>query len=185
MQSEDFKLKTGDPAPNFNLQGVDGEYYSLDSFSKDFLVVIWTCNHCPFAKAYEDKLISLCREFGHRIDFVAVNSNDASNYPEDSFEKMKERSDEKGFPFPYVFDETQESARDYGALVTPHIYVADRERKIVYQGGIDDSFRNGDYNNQEEVQNDWLKDALSCIASGKGVGKSSSPVAGCSVKWKE
>ena len=185
MQSEDFKLKIGDSAPNFNLKGVDGEHYSLDSFSKKFLVIIWTCNHCPFAKAYEDKLITLCKQFGHEIDFAAINSNDASNYPEDSFEKMKERSEEKGFPFPYLFDETQESAREYGALVTPHIYITDKNRKIVYQGGIDDSFRNSDYNNQEEVQNDYLKDALSCLSYGTNIKKNTSPVAGCSVKWKE
>ena len=185
MKSEDFKMKIGDSAPNFNLRSVDGEYYSLDSFYKNFLVIIWTCNHCPFAKAYEDKLISLCKDFGHEIDFAAINSNDAVNYPDDSFEKMKERAEGKGFPFPYLFDETQESAKDYGALVTPHVYIFNKDRKLVYQGGIDDAFRHGDYNDQATIENEHLKDALSCIVSGRDIERSKSPVVGCSVKWKE
>ena len=185
MKTEDFSLGIGDKAPNFSLPGVDGQTYSLDSFSKEFLVVIWTCNHCPYAKAYEGRLIALAKEFGHMIDFVAINSNDASRYPDDSFEKMKERADEKDFPYPYLFDETQESAKAYGALVTPHVYVLDRDRKMVYQGGIDDAFRSGDYNNEEQATAHYLKDALSDIGSGKEIRKKTSPVVGCSVKWKE
>lgn len=182
MQSEDFKLKIGDAAPNFNLQGVDGEEYSLDSFSKDFLVVIWTCNHCPYAKAYENKLILLAKEFGHKVDFVAINSNDVSKYPADSFENMKELSDEKDLPYPYLFDESQESASAYGALVTPHIYLFDKDKKLIYQGGVDNSFGNG--NTQEEPTEHYLKDALNDSVSEREIKKKTSPVVGCSVKWK-
>ena len=185
MQSEKFNLNIGDKAPNFNLPGVDGQTYSLESFSKNFLVIIWTCNHCPYAKAYENKLISLAKEFGHAIDFVAINSNDAKKYPADSFEKMKELSDDKDLPFPYLRDETQEPAKAYGALVTPHVYVFDRDKRLLYQGGIDDAFRNGDYNNEKEPTATHLKNALEDIKNDREIQTKKSPAVGCSIKWKE
>ena len=183
MISEDFKLKIEDIAPGFTLPGVDGKSYSLDSFKKAFLAIIWTCNHCPFAIAYEKKLIALAKDFSN-ADFAAVNSNDAVNYPDDSFERMKERAAEKDFPYPYLHDEFQKAARAYGALVTPHIFVFDKDRKLIYQGGVDDSFSSGDYRNEEPAKEHYLKDALTQISNGEEIKRKTVPVAGCSIKWK-
>ena len=133
MESEDFKLPIGKMAIDFDLPGVDGKTYMLRYFlNRDILVVVFTCNHCPYAQAYENRLIRLAREFLKKAAFIAINSNDAGKYPQDSFENMKIRAREKGFPFPYLYDETQETARAYGALVTPHVFVFDRSGKLAY-----------------------------------------------------
>jgi len=179
MESDDFKMQIGADAIDFSLPGVDGNTYSLASFKdKDVVVVLFTRNHCPYAIAYEKRLISLAKEFSDKVAFVAINSNDVVKYPDDSFDRMKERSNEKGFPYPYIHDESQEIARAYGALVTPHLFVF-KAGKLVYQGGVDDNWET-----ESAVTKHYLKDALAEAAAGKEVSVKTSPVIGCSVKWK-
>ncbi len=180
MESEDFKMKTGAMATDFDLPGVDGKTYMLRYFlNKDILVVVFTCNHCPYAQAYENRLIRLAKEFIAKAQFIAINSNDASKYPQDSFESMKLRAMEKQFPYPYLRDESQETARVYGALVTPHVFVFNSAGKLAYQGGIDDNWEN-----ERAVTKQYLKDALAELAAGSQVTRKTAPVVGCSVKWK-
>ena len=180
MESEDFKLPIGSMAVEFDLLGVDGKRYMLRYFhNREIIVVIFTCNHCPYAQAYENRLIRLAKEFSAKAQFIAINSNDAAKYPQDSFESMKIRAMEKGFPFPYLHDESQETARAYGALVTPHIFVFDRGGKLAYQGGIDDNWEN-----EKAVTKQYLKDALAELAAGRAVTRKTAPVIGCSIKWK-
>ncbi|MBI2176444.1 thioredoxin family protein [Candidatus Woesearchaeota archaeon] len=180
MESEDFKLKIGTMAIDFDLPGVDGKTYMLRYFlNREILVVIFTCNHCPYAQAYENRLIRLAREFSAKAQFIAINSNDASAYPQDSFESMKIRAMEKRFPYPYLHDESQETARAYGALVTPHIFVFDRSGRLSYQGGVDDNWEN-----EKAVTKQYLGDALAELAAGRAVTRKTTPVIGCSIKWK-
>jgi peroxiredoxin len=112
------KLKIGSKAPDFNLLGVDNKFYSLDSFAdKKILIVIFSCNHCPYVQAYEQRIISIQKEFSEKgVQIVAINSNEDKNYPEDSFDEMIKRSNEKQFNFPYLRDETQEVAKAYFLL---------------------------------------------------------------------
>ena len=143
-QSGPETLPIGSPAPAFrDLPGTDGKKYGLDSFKGAKLVVVsFTCNHCPYAKAYEDRFITLAREFAARgVAFVAINPNDDVTYPDDSFENMKVRAREKSFPFPYLRDERQDVARAYGAVCTPHLFVLNGARKLAYEGRIDDNWK--------------------------------------------
>lgn len=178
MQSDEFKLQIGADAIDFSLPGVDGTTYSLASFDRDVVVVVFTCNHCPYAKAYEKRLFALAKDFSDKAAFVAINSNDAVTYPDDSFPKMKEHAAEKGFPYPYVHDESQDIAHAYGALVTPHVFMF-KSGKLVYQGGVDDNWEN-----EGAVSKHYLKDALAEATAGKEVSTKTSPVIGCSIKWK-
>lgn len=132
-------LNIGDQAPGWTkLPGVDGKLHSLaDLAPHDAVVLVFTCNSCPYAVEYEDRIIALAEEFSDRkVAVVAVNVN---KVPEDRFEAMKERAAAKQFRFPYLFDETQQIARDYGATNTPEFFVLDRDRKIAYMGALDDS----------------------------------------------
>ena len=120
-------LNIGEKAPDFNLPAVDGKEYSLASFAgKKVVAVIFTCNHCPNAQAYEKRIIAFQNDYsGKGVQVVAINSNEDKNYPQDSFEHMKVRAEEKGFNFPYLRDESQETAKAYGAKVTPHVFLLD------------------------------------------------------------
>ena len=180
MESEDFKLPIGAMAVEFDLPGVDGKTYMLRYFhNREIIVVVFTCNHCPYAQAYEGRLISLAKEFSKKAAFIAISSNDAAKYPQDSFEGMKIRAMEKGFPYPYLYDESQETARAYGALVTPHVFVFDRSGKLAYQGGVDDNWES-----EKAATKHYLRDALAELAEGKPVTRKTAPVVGCSIKWK-
>src|SRR5205823_3077680 len=135
------KLKIGDPAPNFtDLPGVDGKSHSLAEYKdKDVLVLAITCNHCPVAVAYEDRMINFAKKYagpGSKVAFVAVNVN---NMPADKLDKMKIRAQEKGFTFTYVYDESQKLGRALNARVTPEFYVFGKDRKLVYWGSMDNS----------------------------------------------
>ena len=180
MESEDFKMQIGSPAIEFDLSGVDGKNYMLRYFhNRDIIVVVFTCNHCPYAQAYENRLIALAREFSKKAAFIAISSNDASKYPQDSFELMKLRAAEKSFPYPYLYDEMQDVARAYGALVTPHVFVFDSAGKLAYQGGVDDNWEN-----PNGVQKAYLRDALAELSAGRTVTRKSAPVVGCSINLK-
>ena len=180
MESENFKLPIGSAAIEFDLLGVDGRNYMLRYFlNREVLVVIFTCNHCPYAQAYEERIIAIAKEFSKNSAFFAINSNDSSKYPQDSFENMKIRAKAKGFPYPYLHDESQEVARAYGALVTPHVFVFDKSGRLAYQGGVDDNWEN-----PKAVTKQHLRDALLELSAGKPVTRKTAPVIGCSIKWK-
>ena len=173
-------LPIGSPAIDFQLKGADGKVYTLQSFrDKKALVVAFTCNHCPYVKDYEDRMIQLQRDYGPKgLTFVAINSNDDKNYPEDSFEKMVQRSKEKGFNFPYVRDETQDIAKKYGGICTPHVFAFDEERMLQYKGRIDDN------RNFSLVKSNDLRNALDAMLSGKTPEVRETRPFGCSIKWK-
>ncbi len=181
-QSGPETLPIGAKAPDFvNLPATDGKSYSLSSFAGAKAVVIsFTCNHCPYAQAYEDRFIALAREFSPKgVAFVAINSNDALSYPEDGFEKMKVRAQEKALPFPYLRDENQSVAKAYGAVCTPHIFLFNGERKLVYEGRIDDNWKNPD-----AVKSKDLRNAIRNVLAGEPVRVPNTNPMGCSIKWK-
>lgn len=166
----------------FDLSSVDGKNYSVDSFKdSSVLVVVFSCNHCPYAQAAWPLLIDLYNRFKDRgVAFVAINPNDEMAYPEDDFETMKVRAYEWGIPFPYLRDESQEIARAYDARCTPDIYVYDKDRKLAYRGRINDNWQE-----PEKVTSHDLKDAIEALLSGEKPKEPQIPSMGCSIKWKE
>ncbi len=178
----DGQLAIGSPAPDFNLPGVDGETYTLEQYRDKVkgLVVIFTCNHCPYVIKTEERMIVLGREYIDKgIGFVLISANDAINYPQDSFANMKKRSDQKSFPFPYLYNEDQTVARAYGAQVTPHLFFFDSDLKLCYRGSIDDNMDNA---NRPTKQ--YLKDAIEAVLSNSTLTDEKTRAVGCSVKWK-
>ncbi len=174
-------MAVGTPAPPFSLPGVDGKRWSLDSFADaELLVVVFTCNHCPYAIASEDRLLEIQADYGNKgVQLVAINPNDADNYPADSFDNMKKRAADKGFTFPYLHDESQSVARAYDAACTPDIFVFDRDRKLVYNGRIDDNWQQ-----PEQVTRRDLRAVLDAALEGRAVDFEHVPSMGCSIKWK-
>jgi peroxiredoxin len=175
-------MQIGEEGPGFNdLPGVDGKSHSLSDFDdKKIVVVIVTCNHCPVAAAYEDRMIDIQREYGDRgVILVAVNPNEEIDHPTDSFDNMVLRAKEKGFSFPYLRDETQEVARAYGAERTPEVFVLDSDRALRYHGRIDDNT-----NDPASVQSPDLTNALDALLSGQEVPVADTEPVGCTVKWK-
>lgn len=179
-QSGPETLPIGAPAPDFSLPAVDGRTYTLASFAGSKAIVIaFTCNHCPYAQAYEDRFMALVRDFGPRgIAFAAINPNDARSYPDDSFAKMKERATSRSFNFPYLRDEPQATARAYGAVCTPHYFVI-AAGKIVYEGRLDDNWKN-----PAEAKSPDLRNAIDAALSGRNVPSPNTNPMGCSIKWK-
>lgn len=172
-------LALGSKAPDFDLKGVDGKRYSLDSFrDKPILAVIFSCNHCPYVVAYEDRMVSIQKDYAAKgVQLVAVNSNDEVEYPEDSFPNMIKRAKEKGFNFPYLRDETQEVVTAYGAVCTPHVFAFDKSRVLSYRGRIDDS------RDPSKVKSQDLRNALDDLISGSAVRVPETRPFGCSIKW--
>ena len=171
----------GTPARDFNLPGVDGEMYALESFrDKKVLVVIFMCNHCPYVKAVLQRLIDLQNEFADKkVQLVGINSNDAVKYPDDSMENMKKVAKEKSVSFPYLFDASQNTARDYDAVCTPDIYVYGAERKLLYRGRVDDNWER-----PEKVTQKDLRNAIDSVLNGREVSGDQVSSMGCSIKWK-
>lgn len=174
-------LKIGSKIPYFKLKGVDEKEYSLDSFSgKKILVVIFSCNHCPYVQAYENRIIDIKKEFEDKgAAVVAINSNDDSKYPDDSFENMKKRASEKHFNFPYLRDEDQEIAKAFDASHTPEIFVFDEERKLAYHGKIDDNWKD-----ENLIKNRYLRDAIVELLEGEEISVPETFSIGCTIKWK-
>jgi peroxiredoxin len=155
-------LPLGSSAVDFQLKGVDGKTHSLKSFSDKALVVVFSCNHCPYVQAYEDRMVQLQKDYSAKgVTLVAINSNDDTGYPEDSYPNMIKRSKDRGFNFPYLRDDTQEIARKYGAICTPHVFAFDQHRRLQYKGRIDDN------RNPESVKTKDLRDALDAIIAGR------------------
>lgn len=183
MEATSYKLQIGDSAPAFkDLPGVDGKSYGLNTFKdRKVLVVFWHCNHCPYAQAYEGRLNQVCKDYTPKgVGFVAINSNDAVEYPEDSFDNMKARARTNGLVFPYVYDEPQEVALAYGAVCTPHVLVFDPARRLQYQGRVDGLKDDPTKGNGADLRN-----ALDDLLAGRPVRTPTTRAFGCSVKWKE
>lgn len=178
-------LKVGDKAPDFTLKNVDGNDVNLQKFmGSKGAIVVFTCNHCPFSKAYEERIMMLDKNFkGLGFPVIAINPNDASLSPEDSYEKMQERSSEKGYSFPYLYDEKQEVAKAYGASRTPHVFllsVENGEVIVKYIGAIDD---NAD--DAENVKSRYLEDAINQLISDGKIAVTETKAIGCTIKWKK
>ncbi|MDP1726813.1 MAG: thioredoxin family protein, partial [Bacteroidota bacterium] len=171
-----------DTATDFKLKGVDGKMYSLASFknTKGFLI-IFTCNHCPFAQAYESRIIALHKKYAAKgIPVIAINPNDAALVPEDSYPNMVKRSKERKYPFVYLHDATQNIARAYGAKRTPHVFFLDAKRTIQYMGTIDDNFEE-----PTEVKEKYLENALDAFLAGKPIILTQTKAIGCGIRWRK
>jgi peroxiredoxin len=174
-----FTLQLGAQAPDFNLPAVDGKSYSLKDFGGKVLVIVFSCNHCPYVIGNEDRMIQFHKDYAPQgVDFVAINSNSKNTYADDSFEHMVLRAQEKDFKFTYLHDESQEVAMAYGALRTPHFYVFDAERKLRYTGRMDDNPRNPGSETTHE-----LRDAVDDLLAGREVQTPLTNPIGCNVKW--
>ena len=175
-----MNLALGSAAPPFELPGVDGRQHALDDYSEvPALAVVFSCNHCPYVQAWEGRMIRLQRELGERgFRLVAINSNDADAYPEDSFDQMKSRAARFGFPFDYLADTDQAVARAYGPERTPEVFLFDADRRLVYHGAIDDS------RDEATVSQHYLRDAVNAVLAGREPRERDTPPVGCTVKWK-
>lgn len=173
-------LKIGDAMPHFTLQDALGGEIDTSMIKSKVLCVIFTCNHCPYAQAYEQRLIDLANEFADPgVSILLVNSNDAREYPDDSFAAMRDRATEKDYPFSYCHDESQEVAKEYGALCTPHCFVFDGKRTLRYKGQVDDNWKD-----PAKVTKRTLHDAIAALAAGKDPPVAEANAIGCSIKWK-
>jgi len=175
------KLKVGDKAVPFSLTGIDSANHTLEEYSgKNAVVVIFSCNHCPYVRAWEDRMVQVQADYAPKnVQLVAINANDASKYPEDSFAKMRERAREKGFNFPYLRDESQEVAHAYGAERTPEVFLFDKAGTLRYHGVIDDN-----YDDPAAVKVTFLRDALDAVLSGRQPRTEETKPVGCTIKWK-
>jgi len=174
-------MKLGETAPDFSLEATDGRSYTLRDFQDArALVVIFSCNHCPYVKAYEDRMMAIQRDYlAKGVRLVAINSNDSVHYPDDSFAEMVKRAKQKGFNFPYLRDESQDAARKYGATHTPHLFVFDQRRALAYTGKIDDNWEH-----PEQASEHYLREALDDLAVGKPPRLAETHAIGCTIKWK-
>jgi peroxiredoxin len=181
----DNGYRVGDVAADFKLKNVDGKTVSLANYkaAKGFIVV-FTCNHCPYAKAYESRIMDLDKKYAAKgYPVIAISPNDPVSEPQDSFDNMKKRAAEKGYTFPYTIDETQEVTRQYGAKATPHVFVlqkTDKGNVVQYIGAIDDDTENSNPNHTRYVEN-----AVNALLAGKSVATTSTKAIGCSIKWKK
>ena len=175
-------LELGTPAPAFDLPATDGKRYTLDHF-KDAraLLIVFTCNHCPYAKAVENRLIRIAKDYRAKgLAMVLISSNDTDAVPDDSFENMRQRAQEKAYPFPYLFDGSQDVARSYHAACTPDPYLFDAERRLAYRGQIDDNWQEPD-----KITRQDLREAIEATLAGRPVAEPQTPSMGCNIKWKE
>ncbi|MDE1821345.1 MAG: thioredoxin family protein [Euryarchaeota archaeon] len=177
-----FKLNVGDHAPTFrDLPGTDGKKWGLRDFDRSrLLLVVFSCNHCPYAQAWEGRIVEVVRDYAVKgLGTIMINPNETVNYPDDRMDRMIERARAKGYPFPYVRDEDQSVARAYGALVTPHPLLFDKDRRLIFQGKLDDSWQE-----PSKAKHRFLREALDAGLAGRPVPTPTSSVIGCTVKWK-
>ncbi len=181
--TESTMLELGTQAPDFSLpDAVSGKTIFLKSFAgKKALLVMFICQHCPYVQHVKEELARLGRDYATRdIGIVAISSNDAKSYPDDAPDRLKAMAQRVGFPFPYLYDESQEVAKNYTAACTPDFFLFDANRRLVYRGQLDDS-RPG---NSKPVTGRDLRAALEAVLAGKPVHPTQMPSAGCNIKWK-
>jgi peroxiredoxin len=174
--------KIGDKATDFKLKSVDGKMYSMSDYkSAKGFIVVFTCNHCPFAQKYEDRINDLAKKYKPQgYILLAINPNDPGVEPADSFDLMKVRAKEKGFAFPYLFDEGQQIYPQYGATRTPHAFLLDKNHVVKYIGAIDDNV-----DSASEVKEKYLENAIAALESGKTPSPETTKAIGCSIKAKK
>ncbi len=173
--------ESGFQCPDFKLPSVDGKSFSREDFAgAKALVVMFICNHCPYVQAIEQRLIDLARAYRPKgVAFVGICSNDDQEYPEDAPGELLKRWREKNYEFPYLVDESQAVARDFGAVCTPDLFLFDSRFRLTYRGRLDDSWKN-----PKLVQRQELKAAIDAVLAGKPVNSLQNPSMGCSIKWK-
>ena len=174
--------KVGDKATDFKLKSVDNKMYSMADYkdAKGFIVV-FTCNHCPFAVKYEDRIIDLAKKYKSKgYILLAINPNDPAAQPEDSFELMQKRAKEKKFTFPYLFDEGQKIYPQYGATKTPHVFLLDKNLVVKYIGAIDDNVEDA-----SQVKEKYLENAIAALEKGEEPTPNTTKAIGCSIKVKK
>lgn len=171
-------LNIGDAMPSFSLPATDGLTVDSASIKDPVVAVIFTCNHCPYAQAYEERLRDIIEEF-EQTQFVLISSNDADTYPDDSFENMKIKKQEAGWSCVYCYDESQEVAKAYGALCTPHCFVFNIDRTLQYKGRIDDNWEDPASVSQRDLYN-----AIQALEEQQEVAVPEANAIGCSIKWK-
>jgi peroxiredoxin len=175
-------LKVGDKAPKFDLENVDGSIVALDDYTdKKGVIVIFTCNHCPYSIAYEDRIIALDKKYAAKgYPVVAINPNDPAAQPADSFDEMKKRAKDKNFPFPYLFDDGQGVYPKYGATRTPHVFLLQNTGnvfEVAYIGAIDDNYQDAD-----AVEEQFLEDAIEALLAGNKPNPDFTKAIGCTIK---
>lgn len=175
-----FTIDVGKTAPDFNLPGVDGRKWALAEFKdKRLVVIVFSCNHCPYVVGSEDRMIALQRDYAARgVQLVAINSNETDGHPEDSFDHMVARAKERGFNFHYLRDEDQSIAKVYGAQRTPHFFVLDENRIVRYTGRMDNNPRD-----ESKAETHELRDAVEAVLAGRDVAVKTTDAIGCNVKW--
>jgi peroxiredoxin len=175
-----MSVAIGDKAPEFELPDTEGAPWSApNGDGANATVVVFTCNHCPYALAWHDRIAQAARDYADRgVRFLAISSNDAERYPRDSYDAMKARVAKEDWPMPYLYDQTQEVARAYGAKTTPDLFVVDSEGRLAYRGAPD-----SDYDDPAQ-QAQWLRDALDAVLGGEQPARAETRPVGCSIKWK-
>jgi peroxiredoxin len=174
--------KVGEKATDFKLKSVDNKMYSMADYkdAKGFIVV-FTCNHCPFAVKYEDRIIDLAKKYKSKgYILLAINPNDPASQPDDSFELMQKRAKEKKFTFPYLFDEGQKIYPQYGATKTPHVFLLDKNLVVKYIGAIDDNVEDA-----SQVKEKYLENAIASLEKGEEPSPNTTKAIGCSIKVKK
>jgi peroxiredoxin len=169
------RLKIGEPAPAFDLPGVDGGRHSLGDYRGMPVTVVFSCVHCPYVIAWEDRLDAIARDYDGRAGFVAINSNDHLG---DAFERMVDRAADRGFAFPFLRDESQDVAHAYQPARTPEVFLFDAEHRLVYHGAPDSS------HTDPEGAAPYLRDALDAVLAGAAPPVAETPAVGCTIKWK-
>ena len=171
-----MSLAVGVRAPDFALPDTEGAQHSL---ADGPTVVVFTCNHCPYALAWQDRIAAAARDYAQRgVRFLAINSNDAERYPRDSYEAMQTRVAEEDWPLPYLRDESQDVARDYGAQTTPDVFLVDSDGTLRYRGAPDSDYRDPSQNAA------WLREAVDAVLEGRDPEPAETDPVGCSIKWK-
>ncbi len=176
--------QVGDIAADFKLKNIDDKTRSLADIKAKGYIVVFTCNHCPYSQVYEQRIIDLDKKFaplGYPV--VAINPNDPKLVPDDSFDNMKKRAKEKGYTFPYLFDETQQIAKNYGATRTPHVFVlqkTDKGNEVAYIGAIDDNTEDA-----AAAKTRYVEQAIAALSKGEKPAVNSTKAIGCTIKWKK
>ena len=167
-------MNIGEQAPGFSLPDTEGQEHGPDGVT----AVIFTCNHCPYALGWHDRLLELARDYDD-VTFLAINPNDADRYPADSYEAMRERvRADGGWPMPYLRDESQEVARAYDAKTTPDVFILDADLRLRYRGAPDQDYRDA------SLRADWVREALDAVREGQDPPRPETDPVGCSIKWR-
>ncbi len=177
------KLAAGDIALNFTLPATDGQTYTLREVAREAkaVAIVFTCNHCPYARAWEDRINAIARDYASAgVRLLAINSNNALVSPGDSWENMITRARDKQFVFPYLYDESQDVAHSYGAERTPEIFIFDAAGTLRYHGAPDDN-----YEDEHAVTHHFVREALDAILADQAIAIPETKAAGCTIKWKK